>query len=273
MRTLLLSAFVLLASLPVAGGPDEEKANPVAILKTSLGDIHLELFATEAPKTVKNFLDLAEGKKEFTDAATRDKVKRPFYDGLIFHRVIKNFMLQGGCPKGSGSGDPGYKFADEINGKALGLDKLKVMTNGRPHPWLGIRDQRQFQQMVVGPLARKLGITTREQYQARAQELQKAIGDLTLLDHYRNLGYRYDSELKSHKPVRGVIAMANSGPNTNGSQFFINLVDTPHLTGKHTVFGKVVKGMDVVDKIALVKVIASRPVEPVKIVSIRRKKD
>ena len=97
--------------------------------------------------------------------------------------------------------------------------------------------------------------------------------ELTLKDAYENMGYEFDESLAAYAPKRGVLAMANSGPNTNSSQFFINVVDTPHLTGRHTVFGKVVKGMDIVDKIAKVKVDASsKPVEPVRIVSVRVKK-
>src|SRR4051812_19661251 len=125
-----------------------------ATMVTNHGDIKLELFDDDAPKTVGNFRDLAG---------------KGFYDGLIFHRVIKDFMIQGGCPQGTGTGGPGYTFEDEIN---------------------------------------------------------------------------------DHKIVRGALAMANAGPNTNGSQFFIVTTDAaPWLDGKHTVFGQVTEGMDVVDKI------------------------
>jgi cyclophilin family peptidyl-prolyl cis-trans isomerase len=126
----------------------------VATMSTNHGDITIELFDEDAPNTVENFKKLAAD---------------GFYDGLIFHRIIKDFMIQGGCPNGTGTGDPGYKFDDEIN---------------------------------------------------------------------------------SHKAVRGSLAMANSGPNTNGSQFFIvTLEATPWLDGKHTVFGQVTDGMEVVDKL------------------------
>jgi cyclophilin family peptidyl-prolyl cis-trans isomerase len=123
-------------------------------MTTNHGDIVLELFDEDAPETVQNFRNLAE---------------KGFYDGLIFHRVIPDFMIQGGCPEGTGTGGPGYTFKDEIN---------------------------------------------------------------------------------DHKVVKGALAMANSGPNTNGSQFFIVTTDAaPWLDGKHTVFGEVTEGMDVVDKI------------------------
>jgi len=248
--------------------------NPVVVFKTSMGDFEVELFPDAAPKTVENFIGLATGKKEFVDARNEQKVKRPFYDGLIFHRVIKGFMIQGGCPRGDGTGSPGFKFEDEINGKALGLDKLKVIQNGRPHDWLLIQSQADFGRVIVQPLAKKMGIASEEQLRPRMKEFQQRIENMTLLEAYENQGYHYDETLKSRPPVKGCIAMANSGPNTNGSQFFIDLVDTPHLTGKHTVFGQVRAGMDVVEKIGAVPVGAgAKPVEDVRIHSVRLKRE
>jgi len=247
--------------------------NPVVIMKTSMGDIEIELFADQAPKTVENFVGLAEGTKEFTDVKTNQKVTRPFYDGIAFHRVIDKFMVQGGCPLGTGSGSPGFKFEDEINAKGLGLDKMMAIVNGGPHQYLGIRSQQDFNQKIIGPILRKLGIKGQAELDKRKEEANKAPKELTLMTAYENMGYKYSESGSAHKPNRGMLAMANSGPNTNGSQFFINLVDTPWLTGKHTVFGKVVKGMEIVDTIGKVKVGAgSKPVEPVTIVSIRLKK-
>jgi peptidyl-prolyl cis-trans isomerase A (cyclophilin A) len=138
---------------------------------TSEGKIACRLFQKEAPKTVANFVELAEGKREWTHPVTRKKSTARLYDSTIFHRVIPNFMIQGGDPAGTGYGGPGYKFEDE--------------TKGSP--------------------------------------------------------YKFD------KP--GKLAMANAGPNTNGSQFFITVAPTPWLTGNHTIFGDVVEGMDVVNKI------------------------
>ncbi len=145
--------------------------NLTATFQTSLGEIVVKLLPEKAPKTVANFVELAEGSKEWKDPKSGQAVKRPLYDGTVFHRVIPDFMIQGGDPLGTGTGGPGYRFEDEI-----------------------------------GP------------------------------------DNRFD------KP--GLLAMANAGPNTNGSQFFITEVPTPHLNRGHTIFGEVVKGADLVGKIA-----------------------
>ncbi len=161
------------------------EAKLYATFDTSMGKIVCELFPREAPLTVKNFVELANGTKEWLDPKTGEKVKKPFYDGLIFHRIIDNFMIQGGCPNGIGNGGPGYKFNDE-----------------------------------------------------------------------------FSSGLKFDKPGR--LAMANSGPNTNGSQFFITHVPTDWLNNKHTIFGQVVEGQDVVDAMGKVEMDArGKPVKPV----------
>jgi len=146
------------------------KPGQYAIFDTTLGEITCELFPDKAPVTVQNFVGLATGTKEFVNPETRERAKRPFYDGLTFHRVIPKFMIQGGCPLGSGSGGPGYKFQDE-----------------------------------------------------------------------------FTHDLSFDRPGR--LAMANAGPGTNGSQFFITVAPTDWLDNHHTIFGQVVKGMDVVEKI------------------------
>jgi len=143
-----------------------------ATFQTSEGDIVVKLFEKEAPKTVANFVGLATGKKEWRDPRSgQTKSETPLYDGTVFHRVIPQFMIQGGDPLGTGTGDPGYRFEDEFQG-----------------------------------------------------------------------GKRFD------RP--GLLAMANAGPNTNGSQFFITEVATPHLNNRHTIFGEVVKGQELVPRIA-----------------------
>ncbi|BFV60683.1 peptidylprolyl isomerase [Kitasatospora sp. CMC57] len=144
-----------------------------ATLKTNRGDIVIRLLPNHAPKTVKNFIDLAGGERQWTDPKTGQPSSEPLYDGTVFHRVIEGFMIQGGDPLGNGTGGPGYKFADEF------------------HP-----------------------------------------------------------DLAFTKPY--LLAMANSGPGTNGSQFFITVGPATWLTGKHTIFGEVTDsaGQKVVDAIA-----------------------
>jgi peptidyl-prolyl cis-trans isomerase A (cyclophilin A) len=158
---------------------------------TSEGNFTVRLFDREAPNTVANFVGLAEGTKEWTDPRTNRKVTQPYYDGIIFHRVIDGFMIQGGDPLGQGIGGPGYKFADEF------------------HP-----------------------------------------------------------SLRHNKP--GILSMANAGPNSNGGQFFITLGPTPHLDNKHSVFGEVESGLDVVKKIGSTRTGArDRPVKDVVIQTIK----
>jgi peptidyl-prolyl cis-trans isomerase A (cyclophilin A) len=173
--------FLGFIGIPVIGGSNlanaDETAKPAlppgeyAEFDTSMGTIVCQLYPQSAPHTVENFVGLAEGTKEFQDPQSGKMVKRPFYDGLIFHRVIKNFMIQGGDPLGNGTGGPGYQFDDEIDAT------------------------RDF----------------------------------------------------SHK---GVLAMANAGPNTNGSQFFITVAPAPWLNGNYSIFGQVVSGQSVADKIS-----------------------
>ncbi len=161
-----------------------------AHFSTTDGDFVIRLFDKDAPKTVENFVGLAEGTKPWSDPKTGQQVTRPFYNGLIFHRVIDGFMIQGGCPQGNGMGGPGYKFPDEFS---------------------------------------------------------------------RNL--RHDRA--------GILSMANAGPNTNGSQFFITLGPTPHLDNRHSVFGEVVEGLDVVKNIGKTKTgRQDRPVNDVVINSV-----
>ena len=168
MKKLLLAAVLCAIVAPGATADTQEKKGPVyATLKTSMGDIVIQLFDDKAPKTVANFVGLATGTKEWIDPKTGEKVKRPLYNGTIFHRVIPGFMIQGGDPLGNGTGGPGYRFEDEF------------------HP-----------------------------------------------------------DLRHNKA--GILSMANAGPNTNGSQFFITYQATPHLDGRHSVFGAVIKGQEIV---------------------------
>ena len=165
-------------------------AGTYAVFTTTEGKITVRLFEADAPITVKNFIELAEGQKEWSHPVTRAKSKDKLFNGTIFHRVIPDFMIQGGDPEGTGRGGPGYRFADEF------------------HP-----------------------------------------------------------DLKHSK--KGIMSMANAGPNTNGSQSFITVAATPWLTGNHTIFGEVVEGEDVVTKISKVPRNAQdKPHKPVVLESV-----
>lgn len=248
----------------------ERQINPVAIFNTTLGTIEVELFQHAAPDTVANFIGLAEGTKSFTDSKSGLELKRKYFDGLIFHRVIKDFMIQGGCPLGTGTGNPGYTFKDEINADSLGLNDMKALSpQGEPNQILGIRSQEQFNSYVLGPVFEKMGISTQEELDSRSAEFNTRILDLSVKEVFEGMGYEYQTGIQSYKPLKGYLAMANSGPNTNGSQFFINLIDTPWLIGKHTVFGKVISGMDVVETIGKVSTgSGDKPVQDIRINSV-----
>jgi peptidyl-prolyl cis-trans isomerase A (cyclophilin A) len=171
-------------------GQPAESGDLVATLHTSSGDVRVRLFPNHAPKTVRNFVELAEGKREWTDPRTRQQSQDPLYNGTVFHRVISGFMIQGGDPLGTGTGGPGYQFQDEF------------------HP-----------------------------------------------------------ELSFDRPY--LLAMANAGPGTNGSQFFITVTPTAWLTNKHTIFGEVIDGTDVIDTIAATKTDGrDRPVDDVVLQSV-----
>ncbi|MBU0988078.1 MAG: peptidylprolyl isomerase [Proteobacteria bacterium] len=276
MRKVFVVLGVILCVLAVVTAGAEEtkkKKNPEYVIQTTLGNIEVELFEKDAPETVANFVGLAEGTKAFVDVKTGETVKRPFYDGLIFHRVIKDFMVQAGCPLGNGSGGPGYTFADEIDAIKLGLDRIKAVdTQKGPHPYLMIRSQAEYQARILMPLFRKMNIASQKELDQHRDEVDSRLTGLSLKDVYENMGYVYSDKGSFYPPVRASLAMANAGPNTNGSQFFINIIDTDWLSGKHTVFGRVINGMDVVDKIGGVQVDAeNKPIEDVKIISIRRK--
>ena len=270
-----LLAAALLASPTTAGPTGTAPKAERLLMKTNMGDVELELWPEVAPETVRVFVGLANGSGTFSDVRDPKRqvtISEPFYDGLTFHRIIPGFMIQGGCPQGRGSGDAGFLYADEINATALGLDKLKAFTDGRPHKYLGLRSQVDFQQKILLPLLKKMGISFRDQaaIKAREKELMQKINSMSVKEAYELQGYKYSDTLPSRPPVKGALALANRGPNTNGSQFFINLEDTPFLAGKHTVFGRVSKGMDIVEKIGAVKTGAqNKPLSPVKILSIR----
>jgi peptidyl-prolyl cis-trans isomerase A (cyclophilin A) len=250
-----------------------EGVKPLATIETGMGTIKIELWPDKAPKTVGNFTGLANGTKEWTDPQTGVKTIKPFYDGLIFHRVIKDFMIQGGCPLGSGSGGPGYKFEDEtyergeeIAGEIKDDDTalLVFQTVFLPYLQAGGGDRTKLDKDIMDITDACMKNNNGSAIMAHPVEyyIEKT--------NFQGKVYRQGKILA---PVAyGTIAMANSGPNTNGSQFFIvtKKDGTPWLDGKHTVFGKVIEGMDVVHKIEDVeKGAQDKPVADVKMIKVR----
>jgi cyclophilin family peptidyl-prolyl cis-trans isomerase len=238
--------------------------NPIAVIETSKGTITVELYRHAAPNTVGNFISLARGEKEFTDADGKP-AKRPYYDGLIFHRVIPNFMIQGGDIKGNGTGGPGYQFADEINAKALGLDKIKVSSSPMA--------MQEVQQVARNEVFKKLNIKSQADLNAKMKQAEALFAaeqakwkDKSLEELYTARGITFTPNLESESNTKGSLSMANAGPNTNGSQFFISVVDNTYLDGKHTVFGRVLAGLEVAEQITRVdRDQQDRPKSPVTI--------
>ncbi|TVR14609.1 MAG: peptidylprolyl isomerase [Planctomycetota bacterium] len=272
----LASVIVCLAVIsPISAA--ESDGYPRALISTSLGDITIELYPDSAPRSVEIFLGLAEGKRPWRDPESEEMVTRPYYDGTIFHRVIKDFMIQGGDILGTGHGGAGFTFADEINAAGLGLDTTPAISNGQPHPHIAglpnviaaIRDH------YIVPRLNARGVSRNsppaQQQRAIHDILEELDGQLSIQDLYETMGYRYDDELIARPPVAGSLCLANRGPNTNAGQFFINVTDTPHLQGLHTVFGHVIAGMDVVHAISESATDEqARPTHPVTIISVRR---
>ncbi|MDP1930714.1 MAG: peptidylprolyl isomerase [Gammaproteobacteria bacterium] len=260
LRTsLLLPALLLLNLLLTAtAGADvttatqamENPTNPLLHMRTSRGDVFLELFPAAAPRNVANFVALANAQVPMFDVTTGTTVSPHYYDGLSVHRVLPYFLIQSGAPRQAGTPVPEYQLDDEINASLLGLDQIKVLDEGgTPHPWLNLQDNEDFQQEILAPLYRRMGITSPEMLETRQTAVLSALRELTLQQAYENQGYRYNTRLPSLQPVRGSIAMAGSGPNTNQAEFFITTVDAPWLAGKSTIIGRVVEGMDIVDRI------------------------
>lgn len=251
--------------------PVEDANNPLAVIQTTAGDIIVELFPREAPNTVANFVGLATGSKPFLDPLTQVETLLPYYDGTTFHRVIAGVLVQAGSRSGREDGYPGYRFDDEISAGSLGLDRMFVVDGtGTLNALLAIASESDFQQRILQPLYRAMGITDADQLELRLPEVDRRVRAMTLQEHYEMLGYRYRNDLQSRAPLRGMLAMSNAGPNTNGSQFIITLADLPTLSGRHTVFGKVRVGLEVAELIGRAATDAEQhPYQPVTILAIQ----
>lgn len=228
----------------------ENQANPLLLMRTSRGEIYVELFPDAAPRNVANFIALAHAEVPMFDVSAGANVTPNYYDNLSFHRVLPYYLIQSGAPRQAGAPVPEYQLDDEINATQLGLDQIMVLDEaGAPHDWLNLQDNEDFQQEILVPLYRQMGITSPAMLEARQSAVLSALRGLTLQGAYENQGYRYNNRLPSRQPMRGSLAMAGSGPNSNQAEFFITVIDAPWLAGKSTIIGQVVEGIDVVDRI------------------------
>ena len=221
------------------------------LLSTSLGDIYIELFKVEAPNNVDNFLALAHGEIEFTEKDSGNTFYPRYFDGMQFHRVIPNMLIQAGSPQYHPLGMPRRILADEINADVLGLGEQPVLNEfGEFNSLLNISDQSNFRDELLEPILQHLRIDSDSELTNRQYEIYDFIANLTIKQAYELGGYTYNSDLTTRPITRSIVALANSGPNSNGPEFFIATSDLPWLNGKHTVIGKVVEGMETVDAIS-----------------------
>lgn len=249
---LLLSGYAstVLADANSARQAMENELNPLLLVSTSRGELYVELFPDEAPNNTANFIALAQGEIEIRDPETNASYMPRYFNGMRFHRVIPGFVIQAGSPAYNTLGTPSELLADEINADYLGLDQLPVLNpDGSFNTMLNITAKADFDAEILKPLYAKMGIDNPATLLARQQDVLERLQQLTVKSAYENQGYRYNDDKPSREISRGVLALANSGPNSNGPEFFISLGDAHWLTGKHTVIGKVVEGLDVMDTI------------------------
>lgn len=247
---LLCASALTCADLSSATQAMEDPSHPLILMRTSRGDIYIELFPESAPGNVANFIALSEGRVNMTDIDTGQTLAPHYYDGKTFHRVIRNYLVQSGASSTAQGPRLEYFLEDEINARDLGLNGIKILDEtGAPNAWLNLQKDVDFQTEILQPLYQKLDIRSPDQVEARQYELHKLLSEMSLQQAYENQGYQFNNRLPARLPVRGSVAMANSGPNTNQSEFFITLIDSPWLAGKATIIGEVIEGMEIVDRI------------------------
>ena len=248
--SLLTSLNTALADASTALVAMEDSQNPLIRISTSKGEMYLELYPLEAPNNVENFIALAEGEKEFTNLKTGEPIQSRYYNGMRFHRVVPGFIIQAGSPAINPLGLQVSLLNDEINANALGLDQIPALNpDGSFADVLNIESKPDFHEEILTPLYSQRNITDVEAALSRQYQVLETLQELSVKSVYENQGYRYDDSLESRPIERGTVALANSGPDSNGSEFFISLTAAEWLWGKYTVIGKVVEGQEVMDSI------------------------
>ena len=255
--SLLLLIFSLLASLNTALADTstailamEDPQNHLVRISTSQGEMFLELFPLEAPNNVENFIALASGEKEFINQSTGEPIQARYYNGMRFHRAVPGFIIQAGSPVNNPLGLQVNLLNDEINANALGLDQIPALNpDGSFADVLNIESKQDFHEDILTPLYAQQNITDVEAILNRQYQVLEILQGLSVKSVYENQGYRYDDSLPSRPIERGTVAVANSGPDSNGPEFFISLTAAEWLSGKYTVIGKVIEGQEVMDSI------------------------
>ena len=236
----------------------EDSSNPLMLVSTSAGPIYIEMLPAEAPENVARFIEFTVGEVALIETDSTLTASPRYYNGSQFHRVIPNFIIQAGSPEHNAHGRPRDYLADEINASALGLDRLPVILQaGEINPILNTDSQQEFASRVLEPLYRQLGIDSPEQLETEESAIIDALQSLTVMRLYEYEGYRYQNRYPTRAITRGIVALANDGPNRNGPEFFISLSDAPWLDGRYTVIGRVVEGMETADSIG------DKPIQPV----------
>jgi cyclophilin family peptidyl-prolyl cis-trans isomerase len=236
----------------------EDSSNPLMLVSTSAGPIYIEMLPAEAPENVARFIEFTVGEVPLIETDSTLTVSPRYYNGSRFHRVIPDFIIQAGSPEHNAHGRPRDYLADEINASALGLDRLPVILQaGEINPILNTDSQQEFANRVLEPLYRQLGIDSPEQLETEESAIIDALQSLTVMRLYEYEGYRYQNRYPTRAITRGIVALANDGPNRNGPEFFISLSDAPWLDGRYTVIGRVVEGMETADSIG------DKPIQPV----------
>lgn len=255
IKYVALSVGLILAGLASADESSaraamENTRNPLVQITTTEGNIYIELLPAEAPQNVANFLAFAAGEVEIFDSESGQLFSPNYYDGMIFHRIMPDFLIQAGSPLVNVFGAPAETLNDEINAIALGLDLMPaVLSDGSFNPILQIGDREELEETVLLPLYRSMNISSNAQVTQRQFEIDERLRTMSVMEVYENLGYRYTEGFNTRTIGRGTVGLANSGPNSNGPEFFIAVNQAEWLNGRYTVIGRVVEGMDVVDSI------------------------
>ncbi len=251
----LLLPQLTLADISSATQAMEDSGNPLLLFDTSRGEIYIELLPREAPQNVANVLALVSGEKEIEDPNSGFVFRPNYYDGMRFHRVIPNFVIQTGAAVNHPLGTPGAALRDEINADSLGLDRqLVLQANGATNAMLDINNRAEFESEVLSHLLADMQVDTSEELVDQQERIFQRLQSLSVKALYELQGYRYQTSTRTRAISRGTVVLANSGPDSNSAEFFIALVDSPSLTGKYTVIGRVAEGMEVADAIGATEI-------------------